>query len=106
LHGQNSQTKFGHDHLYNSRFFVVEIVETSVNFDHDHLMIKMGLWSWQKWSFHNSRGETSRAETIDSQLARVSRLHNCIVKARAEQSLKLTLRRRQFCGGILAREGR
>ena len=33
-----------------------------------------------KQLFHNSRGETSRAETIDSQLARLSQLHHCIVK--------------------------
>jgi hypothetical protein len=29
----------------------VEIVEISVNFDHDHLMVKMVLWSWSQWSF-------------------------------------------------------
>jgi hypothetical protein len=59
-----------------------------------------------KYQFHNSRDETSHAEIINSQLAWLSRLHYSVVKARAKQSLKITLRRRQFCGGILAREGR
>jgi hypothetical protein len=50
---ENGQSKFDHDYLYSSRFFVVEIVEISVNFDH----LTMTTW-WQKLYYSHGQNDT------------------------------------------------